>query len=1710
VRVRHRFPLTASFLGVLLIVLPVPCIGVSSLTAQLSVTPQGAPASAAQNSSGNLVTFEVAGTSGDFWVTGEVACSGAVTGCTVVENPRWMGSDWFVTFDVSYSTGDAGTGTITFTASGGGGFSNEGSYDVTVGASPPTVTPDAEPVTLSPLSGYVQRFQIRNNDPASGHTFSFSVVCTGAVSGCSTPSPVFLQGNATGLANVTYSVSGSSNATGTLTLVADDPATGPDNGSINVSVAPTGPAVERSICLTIAVGADAAYECGDLRLVHELPSVRTMNKSRAAVLLYNSQHAHPYPLLYADVTAPSPLPQTIRAIVRINGYTVAQRDMAGSMWGSVGQIRRVVIGFAADTLSTSLYNYQLEIQRLDPSVATLQLISGQLPIVNRRNSPFGPGWWLAGWEKLYFGQPTGHVIWVGGDGSVRRYERAGIVGVDTAYVATPLDRPDTLLHTNTNRWLRRLVEGNRVEFNSAGIHDTTRNRLGHKTAFRDSSGLLVRIEIPPSAAGLNYILGYAGVPTRLTSFSAPDTAVGSYRVTSLAWFADSVRITDPGGVPIVLGYETGGTNRVLWRRDRRATVTTFTYDAGSRVSSVSLAPGFGGATIARSFCDAAVRGLASCSPVLVLPDSAYTRLDGPRTDSADVMDFWSDRWGALSKIRDAYGQVTTVTRGDPRWPVLPTRVQKPGGLVQGAAYDPRGNLASTTDSTTTPTLNPTTRYEWNQQWDQLMSVTLPSGRITTFALNETNGNRTVMWNPHGITYFAYGSLGLITSVTDGMSSQTTFTYSTTGNIDTVRTQLGFKTSFTQDRLGRVRVVRAPIDSLFSVFQTDTTVYDALSRVTRKATYGPSINGYPASLVTLNSFYDAEGNLDSLRRTQSPDETSVGPLVTGWRYDLAGRRLVEISSDGQRDSTWYDPAGNIDSVRTRRAHKIRMRYDRMNRVIWREIPDVSYASRIQGIPTISGAPFPTTEDYPYCFNTCSPGYLVRGDTQVFKYSPAGKQIAADNRDALVRRTYYVNGAVSSETLYVRTWFGTDFTKHVYTTSYEYDADGRRSRVLYPLQLSRGSPHRVSYTYDAAGALATIDDQGGSSADFTFSYNGRSDVRRVDMIGSRFDTLAYDVDGRITEQVARLTGNRTFGTRLRYADQVSIGKETLFGVYAPPTSIFKRDGLGQLRFSSSWRVETYSDGPYLVDASHYTEEQFTTDPMGNIRRATRIIDVDTWIDGQYDVFNSWRTEERGTRGFAQQTGRLTTAADTLVGPPLKYSSTLYEYDESGNEAFTYQCSGTQPCGADTVKDRATFYSADGRVRGAEARKLIRDNGGAWNKWRMTFEEYRYDALGRRVGVWSESSCEIVMTYPCNLDHVRRTIWDDARELGEIQMPIVAMDSWENDTLPVNLALGHESYDANFRFGRVAYTYAGGLDRPVSITRLGLEDRPVGSSQTTTWAPQTLVPRWGWRGHADFGTFQDGELRTCRASGKCVTVQWRWIGLAFALGKTQIKNAVGTPYAWFGSLIEDKEDGTGMRYRRNRYIDPETGRFTQEDPVGLAGGVNLYGFAEGDPTTYEDPFGLDVIYIEFVGYSVNTGSGYLPFGHGAVVAVAPDGTTTYYEYGRYPDPTTGKPSTRGFVRQRPVPNLVMGKDGKPTAESLRHLYSYISTNYGKGIPVRATYIAGADHTKVRQYAEGLANDPTRPDYNFFTNNCFTFCRNALGAAGVRSLPPPWVLEK
>jgi RHS repeat-associated protein len=60
---------------------------------------------------------------------------------------------------------------------------------------------------------------------------------------------------------------------------------------------------------------------------------------------------------------------------------------------------------------------------------------------------------------------------------------------------------------------------------------------------------------------------------------------------------------------------------------------------------------------------------------------------------------------------------------------------------------------------------------------------------------------------------------------------------------------------------------------------------------------------------------------------------------------------------------------------------------------------------------------------------------------------------------------------------------------------------------------------------------------------------------------------------------------------------------------------------------------------------------------------------------------------------------------------------------------------------------------------------------------------------------------------------------------------------------------------------------------------------------------------------------------------------------------------PLRWKGREYDAE---TGLIYMRARYYDPTVGRFISEDPIGLAGGINPYTFADGESVNNSDPTG------------------------------------------------------------------------------------------------------------------------------------------------------------
>ncbi|MGS6305681.1 HNH/endonuclease VII fold putative polymorphic toxin, partial [Enterobacter sichuanensis] len=87
-----------------------------------------------------------------------------------------------------------------------------------------------------------------------------------------------------------------------------------------------------------------------------------------------------------------------------------------------------------------------------------------------------------------------------------------------------------------------------------------------------------------------------------------------------------------------------------------------------------------------------------------------------------------------------------------------------------------------------------------------------------------------------------------------------------------------------------------------------------------------------------------------------------------------------------------------------------------------------------------------------------------------------------------------------------------------------------------------------------------------------------------------------------------------------------------------------------------------------------------------------------------------------------------------------------------------------------------------------------------------------------------------------------------------------------------------------------------------------------------------------------------------------QVRWEGVNSAWGKLlRESDTQGSGYSqnlrMQGQYL-DRE--TGLHYNLFRYYDPDCGRFTQQDPIGLAGGINLYQYAP-NALGWIDPWGL-----------------------------------------------------------------------------------------------------------------------------------------------------------
>ena len=728
------------------------------------------------------------------------------------------------------------------------------------------------------------------------------------------------------------------------------------------------------------------------------------------------------------------------------------------------------------------------------------------------------------------------------------------------------------------------------------------------------------------------------------------------------------------------------------------------------------------------------------------------------------------------------------------------------------------------------------------------------------------------------------------------------------------TSRGLVSTAAHDYLGRDSVVRTPIEDVPTAnWRQQAYQYDVNDRLLVATDSGKSNAPNSAMRLTVINDYDAEGNLTSVTRRAWPDSLNLGDLVLTSVFDAANRKTSDFDPYRGTIHSWtYDPAGNA-TVAVRGADTVTAEFDAMNRVTHR---------------VVFGAP-----NNPFTPEAAS-------DDQHFYYGARGELTRATNRNAEVRRLYSQSGAIVYDTSIV---FATKLATptvnpHFYGIGYAYDLDGRRTSMTPPSGLSVLAP--VSYTYDPeTGDLQTVSVQNGGS--FRYVYNGAGLLDSLIQADGTAERHYYDDDGRETRRT-----EYSVALHLMLHDEAvgldGRGRRTVVapnGLAGAPTETYTYDGL---------------DG--VLSASGRTSESTPRDPLGNAR--LRVNSTEMWAEQYLYEPHSTRlhylarqlTENQWIDSLSQThnlAGDLVRVVDQVTGPQRCVDGTGHA---------TVDC----PPPARRIIAQSLLqnsYDADGHLL-LSVKSTSNDGSGLWPalpvrdpNWfdvypafeRGVTEEYRYDPLGRRIWVHAhrDAYCPTQRdrdsTTVC-LSTVERTIYDGDQVIAEIRQPgdtSVSAAVVESDGI-VSGALGAH-------FGQVGYVHGLGIDRPLELWR------------NYNTLITRLVTHYQWQGALELGTTLSGQLIQCGMAGAitpCENIDWP--GAKIRFGLVWPAPSLGPP-SWWGTMAGMKENATGMRDMRNRQYDPKTGRFTQEDPIGLAGGANLYGFASGDAVNFGDPFGL-----------------------------------------------------------------------------------------------------------------------------------------------------------
>jgi len=756
-----------------------------------------------------------------------------------------------------------------------------------------------------------------------------------------------------------------------------------------------------------------------------------------------------------------------------------------------------------------------------------------------------------------------------------------------------------------------------------------------------------------------------------------------------------------------------------------------------------------------------------------------------------------------------------------------------------------------------------------------------------------------------------------------------YTYNNLGLIETAngpRTDVNDITTYSYDSQGRLTRVSNALGhttqlSNFDNYGNPQTLVDA-NGVTTTLTYAPQgwLTSSSVAGATTGFEHDAIGQITKVTRGDG------SWLAYTWS---AARRLTQISNNlGEVVEYTYDAMGNRTSQRMKDASgKLAQQqtwaYDelgRLLRAVGAEGQTHKYGYDLNDNPTLSRTPkqHDTNSAYDALNRLVSSTDPLEGVTGLTYDAQDNLTQVVDPRGVTTRYEYDGLGNLtklispdSGTTTYTHDAAGNVISKadaRGVKTTYTYDALNRLTGRQYP-----ASPAlNVQYHYDITaegnygiGRLTAIQDASGITG---YVYDARGNlieqVRSVDVAGSDvYDNLAYAYD--TANQLVRIDypGGISVAYSRNSAGQVT-GVTTAQGSQSP--TAFASD-ISYLPFGPLKRL-SWANGLTLM-RSHDQDYRLTQQSVGPWQ-ASYGYDANSNIESlQGGIFGDllYGYDELDRLTQEEQAARRQAYAYDAVGNRVGKTVTPLTNGQAQNSTSITLSYATNSNRLTQIDGQAVSSDAAGNLTKDRAtRELEYDPQGRLAKVKISgsqVAEYRYNALGQRTHKLTSGGVTTFLYGP------------DGQLLGETRY----------DAAGVKLS---------------------------SQYYLWLDSLPIGGLALTYNANGAVASSTRFYLHAD-------HLNTPRlATNQAGEEIWRWASDAFGEG-----DAISAPNSGlqainlrFPGQYFDSE--SGLHYNYFRDYDPETGRYVESDPIGLAGGVNTFGYVEGNPLVKTDPLGLWVV--------------------------------------------------------------------------------------------------------------------------------------------------------